>query len=433
MAKEPIKSGRIPLHYGWVVAGVTFLALLVAAGIRSAPSVMIVPLETEFGWSRATISFAIAVQLMFFGLVGPFSAGFIDRLGLRRTMVAALLMLVSGFGLTPLVTHSWMLLPLWGVLVGTGTGTAAMVMAAIVANRWFIARRGLVMGLLSGSSAAGNLIFLPLLANVVVDFGWRVSVLAGCAIVVLILPLVALLVRDQPADIGLAPFGQPPGSPAAPPLSRANPFGAAFAALGRGAVSRDFWLLSATFFVCGASTLGLIGTHFIPACLDHGIAEVTAASILGAMGICNFIGTTTAGWLSDRFDNRYLLFWIYGLRGLSLLFLPAAFEMSPWTLSIFGLFYGLDWIATVPPTVKLCANTFGPQQAGVMYGWLMVMHQVGSATAAYGAGLLRVTNGSYTDAFLASGGLCLLAALLALRIGSKNRSSSLPALVTAEA
>lgn len=434
MAEGVVQPGPGKLHYGWIVVAVTFVAMLVAAGVRSAPSVLIVPLENEFGWSRATISFAIAIQLMMFGLVGPFSAGFIDRFGLRRTMVVGLLMMAVGMGLLPLVSAPWQLQPILGIFMGLSVGALAMVMAAMVANRWFVARRGLVMGLLSGSTAAGQLIFLPSLAQLVVHLGWRPAVLIGGAVLFVAIPLVWLFIRGDPRDVGLRPFGAPPDAPDFPPPQRINPFTAAFAALGTGSQSRDFWLLSGSFFICGASTIGLIGTHFIPACLDHGIPETAAAGILGTMGVCNVIGTTASGWLSDRFDNRILLCWFYASRGASLLFLPYAFDMSdPWGLALFGLFYGLDWIATVPPTVKLATAAFGPQQAGVIYGWIIVMHQVGSAIAAYGSGLLRTLSGDYTDAFWASGALCLIAAVLVLRIGRTKPSTTRPALATAEA
>jgi sugar phosphate permease len=433
MAVAKGKTGQIKFHYGWVVVGITFVTLLVAAGLRSGPAVLIVPLEQEFGWSRATISFAIAAQLLIYGVIAPFSAGFIDRFGLRVTMIGALLLILVGFGLTPFITAPWNLLPIWGLALGSGTGAAAMVIAAVVANRWFVAHRGLVMGLLTGSTAAGQLVFLPLLANMVVHHGWRSAVVVACAVVVATIPLVWLLMRDQPGDIGLKPYGQPADAPDAPAVERVSPFTAAFAGLGRGIGHRDFWLLSGSFFVCGASTIGLIGTHFIPACVDHGIPEATAAGILAATGVCSFIGTTASGWMTDRFDSRYLLFWYYALRGLSLLFLPYAFDLSIWGLSLFGLFYGLDWIATVPPTVRLTANAFGMRHVGMMYGWIMVMHQVGSAVAAYGSGLLRTEVGDYYAAFISAGALCMVAAVMVLGVGKtrKGPSAARPVLVGA--
>ncbi len=425
---------RQKLHYGWIVVGIAFVSILVAAGVRSSVTILIVPLEDEFGWSRASISFAIAVQLMIFGLVGPFSAGFIDRFGLRRTIVYGLGMMAIGMGLLPFITQVWELLPILGLFIGLSTGALAMVMAAMIANRWFVERRGLVMGLLSGSTATGQLIFLPTLARLVEHLGWRSAVLMMGAILLAAIPIVWLFMRDDPRDMGLKPYGAPADAPAVPVRPRSNLFSSAFAALGMAAQRRDFWLLSGSFFVCGASTLGLIGTHFIPACLDHGIPETTAASILGAMGVCNLIGTTASGWLTDRIDARILLCWYYASRGVSLFFLPYALDMAgPWGLAVFGLFYGLDWIATVPPTLKLTTAAFGAQQSSTVYGWIIVMHQVGSAFAAYGSGLLRTLSGDYTDAFWFSGALCIIAAIMVTRIGRTKPSAARPALVGAEA
>jgi predicted MFS family arabinose efflux permease len=415
------------LHYAWIVAAISFLTLLVAAGIRSAPGVLLVPLEQTFGWTHATLALPISIGLLLYGLVGPFSAGFIERFGLRPIMLVALVMFDVGFGLTPFITSPWQLLLLWGVLVGCGTGMTAMVLAAIVAGRWFVARRGLVMGLLTASSAAGQLIFMPLLAGLAASVGWRLAVWIGCTLALVPLPIVALFMRNQPADLRLGAYGEPASTLAPRPrVPAGNPFTVTLAALGRGVTSRDFWLLSASFFVCGASTIGLISTHFIAACVDHGLAEASAAGLLAAMGVCNFIGTTLSGWLSDRFDSRHLLFWYYALRGLSLLFLPYAFDFSFWGLSLFGLFYGLDWIATVPPTVRLTANTFGAENAGLMYGWITLAHQLGSAAAAYGAGLARTFFGDYLGAFIAAGLLCLAAALLVLFVGRRPHRAVRP-------
>jgi len=405
----------------------------VAAGVRSAPSVLIVPLEQEFGWTRAQISFAIGVQLLLYGLVGPFSAALIERFGLRRIMLIALGSSAIGFGTTVFIAQPWHLTLVWGLGVGLGTGSAALIVGAILANRWFYARRGMVLGVLTGSAAAGQLIFLPMLAAVVTHFGWRSAVLLTSIIVLAILPLIFLLLRDRPADVGLRPYGMPDGIAVEPPPPRANPFGAAMASLGEGVRSRDFWLLAASFFVCGASTFGLIGTHFIPACLDHGIPEEGAAELLAGMGVCNVIGTMVSGWLSDRFDSRHLLFWYYALRGVSLFFLPYAFDLPIWGLIIFGVFYGFDWITTVPPTVRLVTNVFGIQKTGMIYGWIMVVHQIGAATLAYASGVLRTESGDYFDAYMISAVLCFIAALLVLRVGKAHGQAKRPALVKAEA
>jgi predicted MFS family arabinose efflux permease len=422
------------LHYAWVVVGVTFVVMLVAAGMRATSAVMLVPWEDEFGWSRAVISFPIAVQLMMFGLVGPFSASFVERFGLRRTMTVCLVMMLIGMLSLPFITQPWQLLPILGIFMGLAVGALAMVMAAIIANRWFLARRGFVMGLLSGATAAGQLIFIPSLAQLVAHFGWRTAVFGASTVLLAVIPLVWLLMRDSPAELGLMPYGASPGLAPAAAGPRVNPITAAFEALGVAAKHRDFWLLSGSFFVCGASTLGLVGTHFIPACLDHGIPETAAAGILGAMGVCNMIGTTASGWLSDRVDSRILLCWFYASRGASLIFLPYALDISgPWGIAAFGLFYGLDWIATVPPTVKLTTAAFGAKQSSIVYGWIVVIHQVGSAAAAYAGGLMRTLEGSYDGAFWIAGGLCAAAAIMVLNVGRSKPAAQRPVLAEAGA
>jgi sugar phosphate permease len=421
---------RGKLHYAWVVAAITFLTLLGAAGVRATPGVLIVPLESEFGWSRATISFAVGVNLFLYGLIGPFAAAVMDRFGLRRTMLAALALIAAGVALTPLMTRPWQLVLLWGVVVGIGSGSTALVLGATVAARWFAVRRGLVMGVLTASTATGQLIFLPILASLAVNHGWRMVSLVVAAVAAGLIPLVALLMRDRPADIGLAPYGAEPGA-VATAISRANPAATAVLALRDGMRSRDFWLLAGSFFVCGASTNGLIGTHLIPACVDHGIPEVQGASLLAAMGVFDFFGTTLSGWLSDRWSNRGLLAWYYGLRGLSLMYLPFAFGMSFYGLPVFAVFYGLDWIATVPPTVRLTAQIFGSARGPIMFGWIAAAHQLGAALAAFGAGTLRTALGTYFEAFMLAGLLCLGAALMVLLIGRGSREG-MPAPVPAE-
>ncbi|HEX4554360.1 MAG TPA: MFS transporter [Xanthobacteraceae bacterium] len=403
-------------HYGWVVVGVTFLTLLIGAGVRSAPGVLLVPLETEFHWSRATISFAIAVSLLLYGLAGPFSASFMERFGIRRTMLAALSLLAVGVALTTLMRESWQLVLLWGVVVGAGAGVIANVLGAVVAARWFTARRGLVVGLLTGSAAAGQLIFLPTFAAITEHYGWRAMSLTVTAVALVVIPIVAILMRERPEDVGLAPYGETGGPKPVAAAPSGNPFGLAIRTLGEATHARDFWLLAGSFFCCGASTNGLIGTHLIPACLDNGIPEVASAGLLAGMGIFNVVGTTASGWLSDRVDNRVLLAIYYSLRGLSLLFLPFSF-VSFYGLSLFAIFYGLDWIATVPPTVRLSVNAFGKQKAGIVFGWIFASHQLGSAAAAYFAGLMRADLGSYLEAFILSGVLCFAAALMVMFIG----------------
>ncbi len=418
------------LHYAWIVVAITFVVLMAGAGIRATPGVLIVPLEHEFGWTRATTSSAVSLGLLLYGLTGPFCAAIAQRVGIRRTMAGALTVLASSVLLATRIREPWQLVLLWGLFVGTGTGMVATVMGAVIVNRWFSARRGLVLGALTASTATGQLVFLPILATLAEHTGWRAALyLVGVAALATI-PLVLLFVRESPAAVGLAPFGAAEGAPVEVPR-QGNPAAAAVRTLGRAARHRDFWLLAGTFFVCGASTNGLIGTHLIPACMDHGIPEVRAAGILAAMGIFDLFGTTGSGWLSDRWDNRKLLFTYYFLRGLSLIFLPDALHHQGSELSMFTVFYGLDWIATVPPTVKLATDAFGKDDGPVVFGWIMAAHQVGAGAAALGAGIIRTEMGAYRPAFLLSGGLCLLAALLALAIGRRWRSLGVGATVSA--
>jgi sugar phosphate permease len=406
------------LHYAWVVAGLTFLVLLATAGVRSAPGVLIVPLEREFGWSRATISFAVSVNLILYGLIGPFAAALMERLGVRLSMVVSMIVVGAGVALTTRMTEPWQLVMLWGVVVGAGTGMTAIVLGATVVHRWFAERRGLVLGVLTASTATGQLVFLPMLATIVGRFGWRTAVLIVASVAVMVVPLVAWFMRDRPSDLGLRPYGAGEGA-TEPPAALGNPFGAAIEALSVGLRSRDFWLLAGSFFVCGASTNGLIGTHLIPACLDYGIPEVQGAGLLAAMGIFDLAGTTASGWLSDRQDNRTLLCWYYALRGLALIFLPFGLGVASWGLPIFAVVYGLDWIATVPPTVRLTADAFGKARAGIMFGWIVAAHQLGAAAAAFGAGAVRAWMGDYQRAFLTSGALCLITAAMVLQIGTR--------------
>ena len=412
------------LHYAWIVAAVTFAALIVGAAVRSVPGILIVPLEHEFGWTRATISFAVSINLLLYGLIGPFAAGLINRWGPRRIMLIAFTLVAVGVALTTQIHTSTELVLLWGVLVGCGTGMTAIVLGATVVHRWFHTHRGLVVGVLTASTATGQLLFLPLLAHLVEQHGWRTAVLTAAGALVAILPLIFFVMRDDPAQVGLCPYGQPEDEPVVSSSKTGNPFREAIVALGIGMRSRDFWLLAGSFFICGASTNGLIGTHMVPACMDHGMPEVKAAGLLAVMGIFDLIGTTASGWLSDRFSNRWLLFTYYGLRGLSLLFLPDAFAPETHRLSIFAVFYGLDWIATVPPTVALTAKAFGRERVGVMFGWIVAAHQIGAGLAAWGAGWIRTVQGAYDHAFLLSGGLCVLTAAMVLLIGRKKTSAS---------
>ncbi len=408
------------IHYGWVMVAVTFLTSLISSASVGAPGVFILPLEKEFGWTTTQISSALSIRLLLFGLMAPFAAVLMTRFGLRNVVVSALAIIVTGLVASLAMTEAWHLIVLWGVIVGFGTGLTAMVLGATVATRWFVARRGLVVGILSASVATGQLIFLPILAHLTDAYGWRIALATMCVMLGVAALVVILLMRDRPSDLGLRAFGEDPATPlvttATPPGSMIS---TVFAVLRDAARTRVFWILFGTFFICGASTNGLVQTHLIPMCADFGIPATTSASLLAAMGIFDFFGTIVSGWLSDRYDNRWLLFWYYGLRGLSLLFLPFT-DFSFYGLSLFAMFYGLDWIATVPPTVKLTARHFGPERAAMVFGWIFVGHQLGSATAAFGAGLTRTLLESYLPAFFAAGVLCIIAAaaVLLLRRGA---------------
>jgi sugar phosphate permease len=411
-----ITTGRARVHYAWVVAAVTFVILLSAAAVRATPSVIIVPLQHETGWSRALISGAVSVNLVLYGLVGPFAAAVMQRFGIRRTILVALVVMATGVVLASYLDAAWQLYACWGVLVGVATGATASVLGATIVQRWFVARRGLVMGLLTASAATGQLVFLPVMAAYIESDGWRPVARAIAVIVLVLVPIVGLILRDRPADLGLRPYGAAPDAPE-PARPVGNPFALAVGALRRATHHRDFWLLAASFFVCGATTNGLIGTHLVPACMDHGIPEVKAAGLLATMGIFDLIGTTASGWLSDRYDSRRLLAVYYGLRGVALLYLPIAFGTEVFGLPAFAVFYGLDWIATVPPTLRLTVDAVGPVDGPIVFGWIFTAHQIGAGVGALAAGVVRTEVETYTPAWLGAGIICLLAAVIVLRIG----------------
>ena len=397
-----LSSGRV--HYAWVVLVVVFTAMLAGVGVRAAPGVMIVPLQHAFGWDVSTISGAISLNIILLGITGPFLTGLMQVFGLKRTMLLCLAILGTGTGLSTFMSAPWQLFLTWGLMVGIGAGAGAVGMAAAIANRWFIRRTGLAMGLLTAANAAGQLVFLPVLALLAERFGWQgVSVTVTLAIAAVI-PLVMLLLPEDPSS----------AAPPAPPLA-GNPFVVAITTLRRAAGSLDFWLLCLTFGICGFSTNGLINTHLIAYCADHGIAEVNGASILAVIGLFSLIGSAASGWLCDRYSPRILLFWYYGLRGLSLVVVPFT-NFDPVSIAIFSVFYGLDWVATGPATFALTNEIFGRRDTPVVVSWIFAAHQVGGALAAFGAGAVRSFAGSYLLAFLASGIACLAAALLVLRV-----------------
>lgn len=408
---------RRGIHYGWVIAAVTFLAMLTTSAALGLPGAMLQPLSKEFGWSTDQLSSVFAVRFALFGLLGPFSALFIARFGLSRIMVVAASLIAIAMALATAVTQLWQLFVLWGLVLGCGTGLTALVLGAMVANRWFTANRGLVMGLFAASTATGQLIFLPAGAWIIEHLGWRYAVLpivVACAVVIV---LAMLFMRDHPSSLGLRSHGETTDMPEQVPASpgKLNVL-APFIMLREAAGHQAFWVLAGSFFICGLSTNGLIQTHFISLCGDRGLSAVPAASVLAMMGAFDLVGTTLSGYLSDRFDNRKLLFWYYGLRGLSLFWLPFS-TFTLYGLSVFAMFYGLDWIATVPPTVKLAAQAFGKEKAGLVFGWVFASHQLGAAVAAYGAGLTRALLLTYSPALFAAGAACVVAALLVLTAG----------------
>jgi MFS family permease len=415
------------LHWGWVVAAVTFVTLVGAAAFRSVPGVLIDPLHEEFGWSHGTIGLAVSVNLMLFGLFSPFAAALMDHFGVRRVVVVALVLVAAGSGLTVFMTQAWQLMLLWGVLVGVGTGSMSMAFVATVTTRWFVARRGLVSGVLTAGNATGQLVFLPVVAYLATHHGWRTAALTAAVAALAVVPLVLLLLRDHPADLGLTAYGATDADPGPP---RHTPTGSsagrAVAVLGTAARSSTFWLLAGGFAICGMSTNGLIATHFVPAAHDHGMPATTAAWLLAVVGIFDVVGTILSGWLTDRWDPRVLLLGYYALRGVGLMTLPALLgphtEPSTW---VFIVIYGLDWVATVPPTVMLCRDRFGSAIGPIVFGWVFASHQIGAAFAALGAGAIRDSTGSYDGAFWAAALLCMVAAGLSIAIRPARASSAL--------
>jgi len=382
------------------------------------PAVLLLPLQKEFGWTNSDISTAFSVRLVLYGLMGPFAAALMNKFGVRRMILISLSLIIVGLSLSLMMTSLWQLILLWGVVLGFGTGMTAMVLGATISTRWFTHRRGLVMGFLTASAATGQLVFIRPFVDIAEAVGWRWSIGLLCALLVIVALVVAAVMRNRPADLGLLPYGEDSSpvvaAPPSVPVSSSVTY-AALSALKEASRSWVFWVLAFTFFICGTSTNGLIQPHLIPFCLDFGVPERTSANLLVMMGIFDFIGTIASGWLSDRFDNRWLLFWYYGLRGLSLLYLPSS-DFTVIGLSVFAVFYGLDWIATVPPTVKLCVERFGRERANLVFGWVFAAHQLGAATAAKGAGWTRTELDTYLPAFFTAGALCIVASILLMTV-----------------
>lgn len=410
------------IHPAWIVAGITFATLFATSGFRSAPSVLILPLEKDFGWQRDVISLAVAINVLLYGLTAPFAAALMERFTVRKVVMAALATVGTGALLTIWMNQSWHLMLLWGVIVGVGTGSMALVFAATIANRWFVKKRGLVIGILTAASASGQLVFLPGLSKLAEDPGWRASSLVIALGAYLMVPLIYFFLKEDPQSANTTAYGaestwQPPV------LEKGNAAKIAVKALKDASKVRNFWYLVGSFFVCGLSTSGLIGTHFIPAAHDHGMPQVVAASLLALIGVFDVIGTIFSGYLTDRIDPRKLLFFYYLLRGLSLFLLPSILfsSLHPSTL-VFIIFYGLDWVATVPPTVVLCRQVLGPEKGALIYGWVFAAHQIGGALAAYGAAIMRIKFGDYAAAFYVTGVLCVITSYFVLQISIKDKS-----------
>ena len=412
----PVQDAR--LHWAWVVAAVAFVTLVGAAAFRSVPGVLIEPLHDEFGWSHGLIGSAVSLNLMLFGLMSPFAAALMDRFGVRPVVTFALVMVAVGSGLTVFMTEPWQLILCWGLLVGLGTGSMSMAFVATITSRWFVARRGLVTGILTAGNATGQLIFLPVVAWLATHHGWRTAALLAAAAALAVVPLVLLLLRNHPVDLGLRAYGATDADPGPPPHQQVgSSAGRALGVLRDATRSRTFWLLGGGFAICGMTTNGLIATHFVPAAHDHGMPATTAASLLAVVGVFDVVGTIASGWLTDKVDPRLLLVGYYVLRGVGLMTLPALLSphVAP-SMWVFIIVYGLDWVATVPPTVALCREHFGAGTGPIVFGWIFACHQVGAAVAATGAGVVRDLTGGYDPAFYAAAGLCAVAALMSYAV-----------------
>jgi sugar phosphate permease len=396
------------IHYGWLMAGLVFLAGLCESAAMSVPSVLLTPMSNDLGWSISELAGPLGLRVALFGLVAPFAGGLILLYGPRAVLVASAALLIAGLVLVITMKAKWELWLGLGVLMGLAPGLTAIAMAATIATRWFTAQRGLVLGILSAASATGQLIFLPPAAWITETYGWRAALLPFVLLNGALAVLFILFSRDRPADVGLPPFGEDTVLPG-PPEPSGNVFAVSFDALLSASGSLLFWVVTFAFFICGVSSIGLM-PHFVTFCGDFGVSPIFSASMLAAIGVFDFIGTIGSGWLSDRFDNRWLLACYYGFRGLSLIWLPFS-GFSLFGLSMFAMLFGLDFVATVPPSVRLTAQEFGRERAPVVFGWCFAAHQLGAGAMAFAAGLSRDALATYIPAFLAAGALCIVAAM----------------------
>ena len=411
------------VHPAWFVAATAFVALIGAAGFRAAPGALMVPLHHEFGWSTSAMSLAVSINLVLYGLTAPFAAALMDRFGVRAVTMSALVLVALGSGLTVLAEQSWHLMVTWGVMIGLGTGSMAMAFAATIAGRWFVERRGLVMGVLTAGGATGQLVFLPVVSHLAQSSGWRLASIVIAAAALAVVPLVLVFLDESPEARGVTPYGAPDDW--TPPVRQTGGAGArAIGALRAASRVPAFWALAGAFAICGATTNGLVGIHFIPSAHDHGMSETTAASLLAVVGIFDIAGTIASGWLTDRINPRLLLAGYYAFRGIGLVMLPALLSSSVHpSMVAFVVVYGLDWLATVPPTVALCREYFG-EQGTIVFGWVFAAHQVGAAVAAFAAGVARDQTGSYTIAWIGGAALCVLAAAMSWLLGPAERRTA---------
>ncbi len=412
------------IHYGWLMVGLLFLYGVCSSGAMSIPGVLLLPMSRDLGWSLADLSGPLGLRVTLFGLVAPFAGGLILLFGPRKVLSAAAALLIIGLLISVTMTEKWQLWLGLGIVMGIAPGMTALAMGATIATRWFTARRGLALGILGASFATGQLIFLSPAAWLAEHYGWRWALLPTIALIAPLAFLFVFFCRDRPADLGLPPLGEDRVVPA-PPAPTGNVFTVSFEALRLAAGSLTFWVLAFTFFVCGVSSVGLT-PHFVTLCGDFGISPMVSTGMLGAIGVFDMIGTIGSGWLADRYDNRWLLFWYYLLRGVALIWLPfSGFTLIG--LSFFAIFYGLDFIATVPPSVRLTATTFGREQAPLVFGWIFAAHQLGGGLMAFSAGESRDALQTYLPAFFAAGVLCVVAAAsLGLLRGQRGPSAVVP-------
>jgi MFS family permease len=400
------------VHYAWVVLGVLIVIMIAAGGLRSTFGVFIKPIEAELGWSRTSVSIAAALSLLLYGALAPFAGRAADHWGARVVFTGSLGLMAVGAFASAYMTRLWHLYVASGILMSVGAGGATLTSAVPLLMRWFDRRRGLVMGIAGAAMSAGQLVVIPLATWLTLTVGWRQSYIwLGLGLVVLILPVGAALLRNDPRDRGTGPYG---AAPVARMSGAAPPSEATRVSLSEAMQAPAFWLLVSSYFICGYTTGGLIGTHLIPHAVEHGFTEMVAAQALGVMGATSIFGSIASGWICDRFGRKGPLAWYYLLRGVSLLFLLSVSDVA--SLDLFAFVLGLNWFSTVPPTTTLTANIFGRASVGELSGWIFLSHQSGAALAASMGGWIHDATGSYSWAFISGALLAFVAAGLTLAI-----------------